>query len=308
MKRTTGTIFENRRTVWDGLGKDVRGTSTAEEVLELADLDWQVEQRPIYTEDGIKIPGYRANIRATDQYALGVVSDKYKVVQNRTAFAFSEELLKYGFRYQYAGVFQQGRKTWVLVQIPDQYIINGERISSYLVFLNSHDASSSFKIAITPIRMLCSNMLNLALGNARRVWSFKHSRSVENNVHDALETMERSVDYMEELGMQIEKLGNIPMDKEAVERNIHLLLPAPEQATALQEQNVRKQRKDMLTRFYEAPDLQHVGFNAYRFINAVSDFETHSRPLRETATYRENLFERSLDGNRLVDKAMKLVG
>ena len=69
-----------------------------------------------------------------------------------------------------------------------------------------------------------------------------------------------------------------------------------------------KQRKDMLTRYYEAPDLQHVGFNAYRFINAVSDFETHSRPLRETATYRENLVERSLDGNRLVDKAMKLVG
>lgn len=308
MKTTTRTIFENRRTVWDGLGKDVRGASTAEEVLELADLNWQVEQKPIYTEDGIKIPGYRANIRATDQYALGVVSDKYKVVQNQTAFAFSEELLKHGFRYQYAGVFQQGRKTWVLIQIPDQYIINGERICSYLVFLNSHDASSSFKIAITPIRMLCSNMLNLALGNARRVWSFKHSRSVENNVHDALETMERSVDYMEELGMQIEKLGNIPMDKEAVERNVHLLLPVPEQATALQEQNVRKQQKDMLTRFYEAPDLQHVGFNAYRFINAVSDFETHSRPLRETATYRENLFERSLDGNRLVDKAMKLVG
>ena len=308
MKKTTGTIFENRRTVWDGLGKDVRGASTAEKVLVLADLNWQVEQKPIYTDDSIKIPGYRANIRATDQYALGVVSDKYKVVQNRTAFAFSEELLKYGFRYQYAGVFQQGRKTWVLVQIPDQYIINGERICSYLVFLNSHDASSSFKIAITPVRMLCSNMLNLALGKARRVWSFKHSRSEETNVHDALETMERSGDYMEQLGIQIEKLSNVPMDKETLERNVSLLLPVPEQATRLQEQNVEKQRRDMLARYYEAPDLQHVGFNAYRFINAVSDFETHSRPLRETATYRENLFERSLDGNRLVDKAMKLVG
>ena len=63
----------------------------------------------------------------------------------------------------------------------------------------------------------------------------------------------------------------------------------------------------MLTRFYEAPDLQHVGFNAYRFINEVSDFETHSKLLREMATYRENLFERSMDGNRLVDKTMKLV-
>ena len=308
MRKTENRIFENRRTVWDGLGKDVRGAGTAEAVLKQAGLDWQVEQKPIYTEDGLPIPGYKANIRDTDQYVLGVVSDKYKVLQNQTAFAFSEELLRYGFRYQYAGVFQNGRKTWVLVQIPDQYIINGEQISSYLVFLNSHDASSSFKIAITPIRMLCSNMLNLALGRAKRVWSFKHSRSMENNVHDAMETMERSGEYMEQLGMQIERLGNIPMDEETLERNVNLLLPVPEQATALQEQNVLKQRKDMLTRYYETPDLQHVGFNAYRFINAVSDFETHSRPLRETATYRENLFERSLDGNRLVDKALKLVG
>lgn len=306
--KTQRTLFENRQPVWQGLGTDVRGAKSASEVLEQAGLDWMVEQKAIRTKDGIPIPGYVANVRDHDQHVLGVVSDKYKVIQNQTAFAFSEELLKHGFRYQYAGVFQQGRKTWVLIKIPDQYIIHGERICSYLVFLNSHDASSSFKIAITPIRMLCSNMLNLALGSAKRVWSFKHSQSVENNVHDALETMERSESYMEQLGMQIETLGKIPMDPKTVEQNVRLLLPVPEQATALQEQNVLKQRKDMLARFYEAPDLQHVGFNAYRFINAVSDFETHSKPLRETATYRENLFERSLDGNRLVDKAMKLVG
>ena len=57
----------------------------------------------------------------------------------------------------------------------------------------------------------------------------------------------------------------------------------------------------------DTPDLQHVGHNAYRFIKAVSAFEPHGKPLRQTATYRENLFERSLDGNRLVDKAMRLV-
>ena len=107
--------------------------------------------------------------------------------------------------------------------------------------------------------------------------------------------------------MQIERLNGISLNEEDIRRNIEILIPVPENATSLQEQNVKKQRQEMWIRYEQAPDLQHVGHNAYRFINAVSDFETHGKPLRQTATYRENLFERSLDGNRLVDKAMRLV-
>ncbi len=46
------------------------------------------------------------------------------------------------------------------------------------------------------------------------------------------------------------------------------------------------------------------GNNAYRFINAVSDFATHSRPLRMTANYKENVFARTIDGNPLIDKSV----
>ena len=63
----------------------------------------------------------------------------------------------------------------------------------------------------------------------------------------------------------------------------------------------------MKIRYFDAPDLQGVGKNAYRFINAVSDFATHTRPLRETANYQENLFLKTLDGNMLIDKAYQMV-
>ncbi len=62
----------------------------------------------------------------------------------------------------------------------------------------------------------------------------------------------------------------------------------------------------MQLRYFEAPDLDHVGKNAYRFVNAVSDFATHSKPLRETATFRENQFMRTMEGNPLIDKAYEL--
>ena len=66
-------------------------------------------------------------------------------------------------------------------------------------------------------------------------------------------------------------------------------------------------KEELKTRYFDAPDLQHVGKNGYRFVNAVSDFATHSSPLRKTANYNENLFARTIDGNPLIDKAYQLV-
>ncbi len=63
----------------------------------------------------------------------------------------------------------------------------------------------------------------------------------------------------------------------------------------------------MSHRYFDAPDLQDVGKNAYRFINAVSDFATHSKPLRKSANYREALFAKTVDGNPLIDKAYQMM-
>jgi len=47
--------------------------------------------------------------------------------------------------------------------------------------------------------------------------------------------------------------------------------------------------------------------NAYRLINAVSDHATHSKPIRQTSAYNENLFMRTLDGLSILDKAYNLI-
>ena len=63
----------------------------------------------------------------------------------------------------------------------------------------------------------------------------------------------------------------------------------------------------MERRYFHAPDLKDVGKNGYRFINAVSDFATHAQPTRKTKNYKENLFQKTMDGNPLIDKAYQLV-
>lgn len=85
------------------------------------------------------------------------------------------------------------------------------------------------------------------------------------------------------------------------------VLPVEDGSTPQQVRNMKRLQEDMKLRYFDAPDLQDVGNNAYRFINAVSDFATHAQPLRKTANYKENLFVRTIEGNPLIDKAYQMM-
>ena len=71
--------------------------------------------------------------------------------------------------------------------------------------------------------------------------------------------------------------------------------------------NIKKLRKDLEARYFDAPDLKELGNNAYRFINAVSDFATHADPIRRTKNYKENLFMKTYEGNLMIDRAYQMM-
>lgn len=169
MAANVESMFYVREKPWHGLGTMVMEAPDSEAALTLAGLNWNVIQKNIKTVDGGNIiSGFKANVRDSDNSVLGIVTDRYKVVQNMEAFAFTDALLGEGVRYETAGSLQNGRRTWMLARLPHQYIINGEEITPYLVFMNSHDGSGSIKVAMTPVRVVCQNTLNLALATAKR--------------------------------------------------------------------------------------------------------------------------------------------
>lgn len=307
MAANVETMFSVREKPWHGLGRIVMEAPSSAEALKLAGLDWDVVQEPIYTGYKEMVDGYKANIRSTDRKVLGVVSDRYKVVQNVEAFSFTDELLGKGVRYETAGSLQEGRKVWLLAKLPQEYIIAGERISPYLVFSNTHDGSGSVKVAITPVRVVCNNTLNLALETASRSFSMMHTGNIQGKIQEARETLFMAEKYMDNLGIEFEQLRRQKVTDEKVREYVEQLLPMEKEPTPIQTKNTLRLREDMMKRYYDAPDLKKVGSNAYRFINAVSDFATHAEPLRRTANYSENLFGRTIDGNPLIDKAYQLV-
>ena len=308
MATNVETMFYTREKPWHGLGTRVEEAPSSTDALRLAGLDWQVMQEPIYTGTGDMVLGYKANIRDSDRKVLGVVTDRYKVIQNREAFAFTDSLLGSGVRYETAGSLQEGKKVWILARLPREYIISGERISPYLVFSNTHDGSGAVRVALTPIRVVCNNTLNLALAAAKRSWTMIHTGNIKDKIKEAEATLFMAEEYMDSLGREFERLQKQKLTEKQVMEYIGQLLPIEKDATPVQGKNIRKLREDMGRRYYDAPDLQGVGNNAYRFINAVSDFATHSQPLRRTANYKENLFMRTMEGNSMIDRAYQLVG
>lgn len=307
MAANVETMFYTRTKPWHGLGTMVMEAPTSKAALELAGLDWQVIQKELKTADGIPVTGFKANVRNTDEQVLGVVTDRYQIVQNEEAFAFTDALLGEGVTYETAGSLQNGRRTWILAKLPQRYIISGDEITPYLVFMNSHDGTGAIKAAMTPIRVVCQNTLNLALNTAKRSWSTNHTGDIKGKMEDARYTLLYADKYMAELGKTIDALNQKKLSDRQVYEYIDELFPLVENATEQQKKNMLRLKEDVKMRYYEAPDLAHVGRNAYRFVNAVSDFATHSRPLRERKNYKESLFAKTVDGNPMIDKAFQLV-
>ncbi|MDL2302142.1 DUF945 domain-containing protein [Lachnospiraceae bacterium OttesenSCG-928-D06] len=307
MAANVETMFYTRVAPWHGLGTHVESAVCSGEALQVSGLNWNVTQRPIMTSDYNPIPGYKANIRDTDDKVLGVVTDRYKVVQNSEAFAFTDTLLGEGVKYETAGSLQEGRKIWLLARLPDKYIIEGEQIEPYLVFSSSHDGSGAIKVAMTPVRVVCQNTLNIALSSAKRIWSTIHVGDLAAKMEEAHNTLLLAEKYMGRLGSEISNLSKIKLRDAKVIEYIEMLLPMEDNPTDIHRKNISRIRDDLKMRYFDAPDLKHVGKNAYRFICAISDFATHAEPLRMTANYRENMFAKTIEGNPLIDKAYEMV-
>lgn len=66
-------------------------------------LSWTVRQEPLYRRDRSTLDGWAANVRSDTSEILGVVTNRYTVIQNREAFAFLANLLGGELAFETAG-------------------------------------------------------------------------------------------------------------------------------------------------------------------------------------------------------------
>lgn len=299
MSHEVETMFSVRQVPWHGLGTIVQEAPTSQEAIKLAGLDWEVQSRPIFTDDNIQIPNHRANVRSTDGKVLGIVSERYKIVQNKDAFDFTDALIEAGCKYETAGSLFGGKKIFLLAQMPERLIL-GDEVVPYLCFTNSHDGYGAIKACMTPVRVVCNNTLNLALSTTRRSWSTKHVGDLNSKLDEARHTLQLANTYMDDLAVVADQLANTKMTDAQVAEILDDLFPVNTEDSDRRKNNVQE-LKDKFMVCMLAPDILKFKGTAWQAVQAASDFATHVAPRRTSDTFAENNFNRVLDGHVVID-------
>ena len=305
MSANVETMFYVREKPWHGLGVRVEKALNSAQALELSGQNFDVLRLPIYDKDGEVIEGYWANVRSSDMKILGIVGNRYTIVQNKDAYAFTDSLIGEGVEYDTCGVLHEGKRIWLLAKMPERYIV-GDKFEPYLCFTNTHDGTGAVRACMTPIRVVCQNTLSLALSGAKRTWSTPHRGDVMARLDEARETLRLADEYMNVLAMEADRLATEKLSKDDAVKVLDKMLPLDENATERKKKTVQDTKDGIMVCMLH-PDLANFLYTKWGFLNAVSDYVGHAAPVRNNARYAENRFENIIDGQNLLTRAMAIV-
>lgn len=260
-------------------------------------MNWTVEQFPVYA-NGIEIPGYYANVRSDTKNVLGVVRERYRIVQNNQAFDFVDDIIgnkEVECRYETAGSLFNGKKVFLLVKLPNKELL-GDDVENYLFFTNSHDGSSALTAGISNVRVVCNNTLQMALREAKRVWNCRHTLNIESRKKQAQEALGLAITYVDSMEKTAEELFQKKINEEIFFRNLFNSKYFENQA----EKNKEVVIDRIHTLYHEKDDLQNFRGTAWGMYNAVADYVSNSVPLRQTKTFEENKLNRFFKGDNVL--------
>lgn len=275
-------VFTTGTPPWHRLGVTVADAQTSADAIQLAGLDWSVEQWPLIARhNGIdrEVPGRFANVRADTGAVLGVVSDSYRVFQNRAAFDFFDAIVQERLAiFETAGSLKGGRHIWMLARLPKTLRAAGEdEIRPYVLLANSHDGTRALRMIPTTVRVVCQNTLNLAMGRAAAIEGVTifHNESLEQRVKDARDKLGIITQRVDEFELQVQALARRPMSRDELTTYF----------TTLVEDRAADTQKRMLGTFLENLDhetntLPGISGTAWAAYNAVSQWADHQSVVR----------------------------
>ena len=304
MSANVESLMYVRETPWHGLGTKVEEAPTSSEAIKLAGLDWKVNQQPVYTDNNIVIPNYKANVRDKDNKVLGIVTDRYKIVQNSEAFDFTDNLIGDDCKYETAGSLAGGRKIFLLAKMPERLILE-EKFDPYICFTNTHDGSGSIKACCTNVRVVCQNTLNLAFNNASRSWSIRHTGNIKDKLLAAQKTLELFDKYNKEFEVYAEKAANTNLTKNEINNTLDNLFNIDDDMSDRRKRNIINDR-EKFEKCLVAIDLRPFYGTLYGLLNAASDFTYHELPNRITNNIQENRMLKSINGADILDRIMQM--
>ncbi len=237
---------------WHGKGQILRGKMTSQEAIREALLDFEVGKTPVKIEMPgkglVEVPGKFATYRTDKEIPFGVVGNRYEIVQNVDAFEFFDAIVgKDEAIYETAGALYDGQVIFITAKLPDYIRVGKDDVEKYIFLRSSHDGSGSIIAAFTPIRIVCANTLNAALGNLTNRVAIRHTKDAKLKLAQAHRIMNISNKLTEELTEVFNLMAKKPIVDAQLKEFIKQVVMPPmrEEATAEEkaELSTRSQNK-----------------------------------------------------------------
>ena len=297
-----------RETTWSRIGTDVSEATTLEEVLEKAKLNYNVIKAPIYTMQNGQLVEYKdkvATVDAATGETFGIVSPRYEICQNESAFEFINSVTD-DIEFVKAGTTHTGM-IYIIAKMRNQNIL-GDDFTPYIIFQNSHNGEYTLKATISPLRIVCQNQFNIAFRESSNTVTIRHSSLLESRMDQGRALLGSTADYIRKFNEEAEVLAGIKIDYKKKKRLLDKMFTIdPETMSERLIQNV-EQNKSRFIEAYEADDNQNFKGTAWGFLNAYSDYTTHA-PLSTRANAADNAFMNvSLLSNNMNNMVRTLAG
>lgn len=232
--------------VWQQFGRSFEGENVCvEDAIKEIGADFNVSKQPLIrvpqsVYDAINngeevgelnlsranlISSHSATVRDDKDFTLGVVGSEYGVVQNTKAFEFIDFIKEVSGEepiVETAGLLGNGERLFVTCKLgADSYLNPNDAVKNYVVFSTSHDNSGCVSCFFSPIRVICSNSLNMAIRECPNKVMFKHTKNVnkrldwecEENRKKALEVFSKSVQFSEKWLENMQQLKSQTIDE-----------------------------------------------------------------------------------------------
>jgi hypothetical protein len=132
----------------------------------------------------LELPDQYLVRRKDNQRPLSIMTKKYQVIQNHETFAFADDIIGSGQAvWDTAGSINGGRVVFMQVELEGHLFLKSnpeDKTVKKVLFVNSHDGSKALMGMITPVRVVCQNTLNAALGSKSNQFKVYHRKNFQS--------------------------------------------------------------------------------------------------------------------------------
>ena len=286
--------------ILDTIGTEVDSNKSISTVFKENGLDWEVLQKPVY-DSVVDVHNSVINYRSDNNGFLGIVSNShYKVVNNIDAFNFIDDLNS--FTMEKVGMMNEGQEVFVVGKMNTMFEISeNDQVQLYASFIHGHNGKSAIRLIITPIRMFCTNQLNLMLSNAAFSYSIRHSGDVYSKLCRIQQAFNMNTEYMLELGTKLHGMTQAEANM-SIDDFLDKLIPLESESTKVinRRENIISTIRDL---YNNKDDNQNYKGTQFGMLNAVADYVSHQKIKQFSPESNTKAFFKSIENNELLNKA-----